>query len=79
MHGEARDFLFGELQADRHGVEAAPRHDHAPGALDVVGRQQAERHEPLQRVVDVGVCSRDEFELERRAVDRERRRRCDRG
>ncbi len=72
MHREAREFLFGELQADRHGVERAPRHDRAPGTHDVFGRQEPERHESGQRVVDVRRLLAREFQLVRGAVQRER-------
>ena len=69
MHREAREFLFGQLQADWHGVERAPCHDRAPGPRHVFGRQQAERHEPGQRVVDVGGLLAREFQLIRRSIE----------
>ena len=70
---EAREFLLGQLQPDRHRVEAAPRLDRAPRALEVLGRQQAERRPAACSVsVEVRRLLADQLELVGRPVERER-------
>ena len=72
MHREARELLLGQLQADRHRVERAPRHDRAPGPRHVVRGQQPERHQARQRVVEVRRLLARQFQLVGRAVQRQR-------
>ena len=56
--GEARQLFIGQLQPDRHGFEAAPGADEALQAGDVVGVEQAERRQRLERGVDVAEPAR---------------------
>ena len=72
MHGEAREFLLGQLQPDRHGVERAPREDRLPEALDAPRRQQLQRDQPREGVLEVRDLLADELELVGRAVQRQR-------
>src|SRR5262249_11687508 len=51
--GEPRELVFAQLQLDRHGVEAAPRHDFALDRRDTLAIDEGEIGEPLQRLVDV--------------------------
>jgi hypothetical protein len=72
VHGEAREFLFRELEPDRDGLERAPCEDRAPGALEFLGREQLQLHEAAERVVEVRGLLARELELVGRAIERER-------
>ena len=73
MHGEARDFLVGEAQPDRHALEAAARAHQLARFVEIVGRQHADLDEALERGVDVGHALAHQFELEGGAVLRQHR------
>ena len=72
VDGEPCQLFLGQLQADGHGVEAAPRLDEPAHALQVVGGEQFELDEARKCVLHVGGLLADEFELVGRAVERER-------
>ena len=71
VDGEARQLLLGQLQPDRHRVEAAPRTDQPPHPVEVLGREQFEFHEARQGLLDVGRLLADQLELVSRTVERE--------
>ena len=68
MHGEARDLLVREAQADRDAVETAARADQASRLGKVVFLQHADLRETLQRGVDVWQRHRREQAEARRMI-----------
>ena len=71
MHGERRKLLLGELQPDRHHVEAAPRIDRLAQAADLGRGEQPELDELLQRRIEVGRLLAGQLELVGRTVERD--------
>ena len=68
VHGEGGDFLVVEPQPYRHAVEAAVGHHELARVVDVLGGDQPDRGEPLERVGEVGHFLANQLELVRRAV-----------
>ena len=68
MHGEARDFLIGEAQPDRHALETAARTHEPLRFVEIVGGQHADLDEPFERGVDIRHALAHELELERGAI-----------
>ena len=71
-NAEAGELLLGQLQADRHGFEAAPVAHGFQRALVVVGLEQLHGHESAQRVLEVRHLFADQLELVGGAVERQR-------
>ena len=67
-HGEARHVLVRHAQADRHAVESAARVDGALDLVDVLGADQIQLHQAVERRVDVRHFLGHELELVRRLV-----------
>ena len=70
--GEARQFLVGELQLDRHGLEDAPAANVFLQAREVGVVEQPELRQADQRRVDVGDLLARQLQLIRGRVGRER-------
>ncbi len=69
---EACEFLLGELQLDRHGLETAARVDRAPGALHLAGVEQADLDQLGERRIHVRRLLADQLELVGGPVECER-------
>jgi hypothetical protein len=73
VHGETRDFLVGEPQPDGNALEAAAGTHQCARLVQVVCRQHADGHQPLQRGIHVWHALAHQLELERGTVLRENR------
>ena len=71
LNGEVRDLLVVEAQVQCHRLETWPAAAEFPEARDVVGLDQLEAGEALQRVIDIFDLLRYQLELVCREVFRE--------